>query len=53
MIHHHKPSMFRIVLFAMVLSPHIVAQDWPATAVTTALKSIPFLIKLMLTMSVS
>ena len=30
MIHHHKPSMFRIVLFAMVLSPHIVAQDWPS-----------------------
>ena len=30
MIHHHKPSMFRTVLFAMVLSPHIVAQDWPS-----------------------
>ena len=30
MIHHHKLSMFCTVLFAMVLSPHIVAQDWPS-----------------------
>ena len=30
MIHQHKLSMFCTVLFAMVLSPHIVAQDWPS-----------------------
>ena len=30
MIHHHKRSMFCTVLFAMVLGPHIVAQDWPS-----------------------
>ena len=30
MIHHHKLSMFSTVLFAMVLSPRIVAQDWPS-----------------------
>ena len=30
MIHHHKLSMLSTVLFAMVLSPRIAAQDWPS-----------------------
>ena len=30
MTRNHKNSMFCTVLFAMVLSPHIVAQDWPS-----------------------
>ena len=30
MTRHHKNSMFCTALFVMVLSPHIVAQDWPS-----------------------